>query len=500
MAWWHLSKDAAVDADTVSPSNDVDATAPVAEAWHRLRASVVHYRGEPVGTLAARDPEVAALNYDQVFTRDFAVSAFAFLMRGEVEIVRHFLEAAVELQAVAPHMACFKPGKGLMPASFKVVGGNGESTDERLEADFGEHAIARVAPVDSGMWWLILLRGYVRASGDHALAASPPFQRAIRLILDLALTARFDMFPTLLVPDGSFMIDRRMGVYGHPLDIQTLFFTALRSARELLDPHDDDGYRTAVTERLGHLLFHLRNHYWLDLARVNEIYRSRVEEYGADAANPFNIYPETIPSWLPAWLPDGGGYFAGNLGPGRIDYRCFLQGNLWAVISSLASESQAQAVMNLIESRWDDLVGEMPIKACFPALEGEAWRTVTGSDPKNVAWSYHNGGSWPFLLWLVAAAARKCGRPELARRALDVAGPRLAADGWPEYYDGRHGRLVGKEARRFQTWSIAGYLVATELVAHPEHLRLIAFDEEPEVAACANDAAKMMAQAMGEGR
>jgi len=59
---------------------------------------------------------------------------------------------------------------------------------------------------------------------------------------------------------------------------------------------------------------------------------------------------------------------------------------------------------------------------------------------------------------------------------------------------------VGREARRFQTWSIAGYLVADHLVDHPEHLAWITFDEEPEVTACANDAAQVMARAMGEGR
>lgn len=480
---------------------DKDAVAPGAssrveiekKAWQLLDKSVIRYRGQPVGTVAARDREAAALNYDQVFVRDFAVSAIAFLIRGETAIVRRFLEVVAEMQATQRHMTCFRPSRGMMPASFKVVDGDG---GERLEADFGEQAIARVAPVDSGMWWLILLRMYGQATGDRALAASAGFQRAIRLLLDLMLTARFDMFPTLLVPDGSFMIDRRMGVYGHPLDIQALFFTALRVARELLDS-DEDGYRTAVTERLGHLQFHLRNHYWIDLARINAIYRSRVDEYGEGATNPFNIQPESIPPWLPSWLPDDGGYFAGNLGPGCMDFRCFLQGNLWAVISSLASTKQAEAIMRLIEQRWDDLIARMPAKACFPAVEGDEWRVLTGSDPKNVAWSYHNGGSWPFLLWLIAAAAIKTGRTEMARRALEIAGPRLVADDWPEYYDGRQARLIGRQARRFQTWSIAGYLAAAGLLDRPDRLALIAFEEEPAVSACAADAAKMMAGATG---
>ena len=45
------------------------------------------------------------------------------------------------------------------------------------------------------------------------------------MILKLCLADGFDMFPTLLVTDGSCMIDRRMGIHGHPLEIQVFLFT-----------------------------------------------------------------------------------------------------------------------------------------------------------------------------------------------------------------------------------------------------------------------------------
>lgn len=45
-------------------------------------------------------------------------------------------------------------------------------------------------------------------------------QTGIKMILKLCLADGFDMFPTLLVTDGSCMIDRRMGIHGHPLEIQ----------------------------------------------------------------------------------------------------------------------------------------------------------------------------------------------------------------------------------------------------------------------------------------
>lgn len=442
-------------------------------AWQELKKSIIYYRGEPVGTVAARDPNSIDLNYNQCFTRDFAVSALAFLMRGETEMVRNFLTVLVELQSSEKHMDCFRAGQGLMPASFAV---KNSDKGEELIPDFGEYAIARVAPVDSGFWWLILLRAYVKAGGDVNLARQPEFQQAIKLIVALCLEPRFDMYPTMLVPDGGYMIDRRMGVYGYPFDIQALFFTALSAAQELLVEKNE--HHAAVTVRLTHLCHHLRRYYWLDMGRLNDIYRYKVEEYGKDIVNAFNIYPETIPPALMDWMPSEGGYFAGNLGPARMDFRYFAQGNLLAVVSSLATNEQSNRIMDLITHRWDDLIGHMPLKLCFPALEGRDWEIITGCDLKNRPWSYHNGGNWPFLLWLLAAAAQKTGRPELAQRALEIAAGRIAAEDWAEYFDGRDGRLVGKEARRFQSWSVAGFLTAQQLLADPTQLDILSFDEK----------------------
>jgi hypothetical protein len=75
------------------------------EAWRLLRRAVVSYCGEPVGTVAAEDPECTdALNYDQVFIRDFVPSALAFLMRGETDIVRNFLLHTLQLQVSTPFL------------------------------------------------------------------------------------------------------------------------------------------------------------------------------------------------------------------------------------------------------------------------------------------------------------------------------------------------------------------------------------------------------------
>ncbi|BAY09634.1 glycoside hydrolase 100 family protein [Calothrix sp. NIES-2098] len=445
------------------------------QAWELLEKSIVYYQGRPIGTIAAGEQLEIALNYDQCFIRDFVPSALLFLIKGRYDIVRNFLEETLKLQPTENLLNAYTPGRGLIPASFKVISADGQ---EYLEADFGEHTIARVTPVDSCLWWVILLYAYVKATKDINFALQPEFQQGIMLIMELCLATRFDMYPTLLVPDGACMIQRRLGIYGYPLEIQSLFYAALRAARKLLICAGDEEIVIGIDNRLPLLRDHIRNHYWIDRHRLNVIYRFKGEEYGQTAVNQFNIYADSIGyAKLALWLPKLGGYLAGNVGPSQLDTRFFSLGNLMAILCSLASDRQSQAIMNIIEEQWDDLVGEMPMKICFPAVEKEEYRIFTGCDPKNRPWSHHNGGSWPVLLWLLSAAAQKTGRTSLAHNAIEIAQSRLSEDEWPECYDGTRGLLIGKQARRYQTWTISGFLLAKELLRNPDYLELISFAE-----------------------
>ncbi|XP_015874861.2 alkaline/neutral invertase A, mitochondrial isoform X1 [Ziziphus jujuba] len=455
------------------------------EAWKLLRDAVVTYCGSPVGTMAANDPnDKLPLNYDQVFIRDFVPSALAFLLKGEGEIVRNFLLHTLQLQSWEKTVDCYSPGQGLMPASFKVrtVPLDENKSEEVLDPDFGESAIGRVAPVDSGLWWIILLRAYGKITGDYTLQERVDVQTGLKMILNLCLTDGFDMFPSLLVTDGSCMIDRRMGIHGHPLEIQALFYSALRCSREMLAVNDGSkNLVRAINNRLSALSFHIREYYWVDMKKINEIYRYKTEEYSTDAINKFNIYPEQIPSWLMDWIPEEGGYLIGNLQPAHMDFRFFMLGNLWSIVSSLGTPKQNAAILNMIEAKWDDLVGHMPLKICYPALEYEEWRITTGSDPKNTPWSYHNGGSWPTLLWQFTLACVKMGRSDLAQKAVALAEKRLPHDHWPEYYDTRTGKFIGKQSRLYQTWTIAGFLASKMLLENPEMASLLFWEEDYEL-------------------
>ncbi|PWA61038.1 plant neutral invertase family protein [Artemisia annua] len=107
---------------------------------------------------------------------------------------------------------------GLRQASLKIrtARHDGIKVEEVLDPDFGESAIGRVAP------------------------ETVDVQTGIKLILNLCFSNGLDMFPSLLVTDGSCMIYRRMGIHGNPLEIQV----TLRCAREMLA--SDEGSKNLV--------------------------------------------------------------------------------------------------------------------------------------------------------------------------------------------------------------------------------------------------------------
>jgi len=116
---------------------------------------------------------------------------------------------------------------------------------------------------------------------------------------------------------------------------------------------------------------------------LNEIYRYKTEEYSSDAINNFNIYPDQISQWLLDYLPHRGGYFIGNLQPVHIDFWWFTLENLWSICSALATKEQAEDILTLIEVKWEDLIGNMPLKITYLAMAEDEWNIFIGVDSKN---------------------------------------------------------------------------------------------------------------------
>lgn len=444
--------------------------------------AMVQIRGEWVGAIAAipksSDGTGGApdLNYGEIFIRDNVPVMIYLLTQEKYSAVRNFLETCLSLQSDHPQT------RGIFPTSFIEVNG-------QVVADYGQRAIGRVTSVDATLWWVILAYTYVQRSGDRAFALQPKLQQGLQQFLDLILHPTFRGAPTLFVPDGAFMIDRPLDVWGAPLEIQALLYGSLLSAAKLIEmalqeKTEDKGQNAEgdfftqnqatqfqnCLDYAHRLRRYLLKHYWITGKTVQVLRRRPTEQYGDEIENEYNIQTETIPHWLQDWLGDRGGYLIGNIRTGRPDFRFFSLGNCLGAIFDILSSRQQQALFRLISQNRKDLIAQMPLRICHPPLEDVDWREKTGYDRKNLPWCYHNAGHWPCLTWFfVVAVLRQQASTQdspLMAEMLDLLKysyrllvRQLPRQSWAEYFDGPTGSWMGQQARLYQTWTIVGFLL-----------------------------------------
>jgi hypothetical protein len=444
--------------------------------------ALVKLDGEFVGAVASipRNQNYQDLNYSEIFIRDNVPVMIYLLLEGKFEIVKHFLNTCLRLQS--EHFQT----RGIFPTSFVEIEG-------KLIADYGQRAIGRVCSVDASLWWAILSYIYVKRSGDRNWAATDKVQKGIQGLLNLILHPSFRDAPTLFVPDGAFMIDRALDVWGNPLEIQTLLYGALLSSVGLIQIDlEQKGYldeRSTIDLRhpenaligqqihrksyaiawLKRLRSYMLKHYWVNSNIVQTIRRRPTEEYGDRVANEYNIQTETIPHWLQEWLGDRGGYLIGNVRTGRPDFRFFTLGNCLGATFDLISTAQQRSLFHLMHQNQNALFAQMPLRICHPPLDDEDWRKKTGYDRKNLPWCYHNAGHWPCLFWFFAIATLRHKQRQasvdnvvidlLLQDNYEILLKRLPQQNWAEYFDGPNGVWVGQQARLYQTWTIVGFLL-----------------------------------------
>ena len=454
--------------------------------------ALVKLDGEFVGAIASipRDLDTQDLNYNEIFIRDNVPVMIYLLLEGKFEIVKHFLNTCLRLQSDQ-----FQT-KGIFPTSFVEIEG-------KLIADYGQRSIGRVCSVDASLWWVILAYIYVNKSGDRTWAATSQVQIGIQHLLNLILHPTFRDAPTLFVPDGAFMIDRALDVWGNPLEIQVLLYGALLSAvgliqidleekgyvntqssTDLCDPDLRDPKNALIGQQiyrksyaiawLQRLRSYMLKNYWVNSKIVQTIRRRPTEQYGDSVANEYNIQTETIPHWLQEWLGDQGGYLIGNVRTGRPDFRFFTLGNCLGATFDLISSEQQRSLFQLMHQNQSSLFAQMPVRICHPPLESEDWRKKTGYDRKNLPWCYHNAGHWPCLFWFftIATLRHKHRQSSVDNLVIDrllqdnyeLLVKRLPQQNWAEYFDGPNGVWVGQQARLYQTWTIVGFLLTHHLL------------------------------------
>lgn len=138
-------------------------------------------------------------------------------------------------------------------------------------------------------------------------------------------------------------------------------------------------------------------------------------------------------------------------------------GNLFAVAFGLADEEQTATILDYIDR--NQLDEPRPIRTIHPPIQPEDrdWREYYRTEHElNLPDQYHNGGSWPWVGGLYAAALVRAGRHEKARDTLyrlalmDKAG---RENEW-EFNEWFHGITGEPSGATDQAWSAGMYVYA----------------------------------------
>jgi hypothetical protein len=133
-------------------------------------------------------------------------------------------------------------------------------------------------------------------------------------------------------------------------------------------------------------------------------------------------------------------------------------GNLLAILSGVASESQTATILDFIERHG---MAQAPMASLKPVIEPghPDWRDYYGM--LNVPYHYHNGGVWPFIGGFYVVALVKGRRLEAAAYALDRLTELNRAGEFNEWHHGQTHQPMGVTC---QAWSAGMYLFARECV------------------------------------
>ena len=403
---------------------------PLVAEGHRRALEVVRACASEDGFLASTVDEA---NYRRVWGRDGSVMTLAALLGDDEELITAGLRTLRTL-------ARYQGPHGEIPS-------NVDPHTERVS--YGGTA----GRVDAGLWWTIaVVEAWRRGlAGDGFMdEMEGPLERYRALLGAWEYNGRGLLF---VPPTGDWADEYVQS--GYVLYDQVLYLQAQRGLAEVRRARVDAADHL-LDERVARLTHLIRANYWFDDDRdepPDDVYHRLLWRKGREAAGHC-----AGRHWMPFFSPLGYGT--------RFDAMAHALVSLFGV-SDDAQDAQVDAhledgrVVELDEDAW-------ALPAFDPVItpRDEYWDDLQMSFShtfKNEPYHYHNGGVWPLVAGLYAAAKAARGdreRAERYRRGVHAA-HRAERDGeawsFSEYLDGRDLEPAGTAPLG---WNAAAALIA----------------------------------------
>lgn len=387
----------------------------------------------PHGILASRPANAIGEkpSYDYLFPRDTAICVLGMLLSENTELLEL---ARISLDELTRSQS----GKGQFPHSY------------RLDSNRSEwwHPMS----MDSTLWWSIGVLKYVEKTGDYA------FLDKHRERLEKAFTWLIyqDTNNDYLLEQGEAAgWDDEMPRQGTVLYTNALWYWLVRLRIEVEGKKDLEDLKHKIYEGVNTFL-------WVH--KCDDHTGNYVPENNYTKNNYFSF---RIMEWINAQvvnLP----YYLGYVSHLSYEMRFDTFGNLLACISGLADTHKQKHITDFIFR--SGVNKPFPVKVLYPPIyPGEDdWRPYMAKGRQNYPWQYHNGGIWPFVggFWVIWLGMSD---HPLAKDELHHLAKANAHNNWEfnEYLHGQHGTPMGMT---YQSWSMAMYIAAYNVVVHSKHI------------------------------
>jgi sucrose-6F-phosphate phosphohydrolase len=299
--------------------------------------------------------------------------------------------------------------------------------------------VGRIASIDGGMWVIIALYNFVRATGELELLHrySEPLARAMTW-----LTAQDSNNDGLLeIPEAGDWTD----LFGHSYNVlydETLWYRSTVCYGLMLELRGDPLGAAEYLRRGQRIRGEILDNFWP---------RTRLDP------------SSRVPSFAQRQYSLGDTrYLLAQISPFGFSWRCDVWGNILAFLFNILDVARARTAF---EFMWGVGVNHpFPVRNLYPPVStgDPEWRPYFTVNLLNLPGHYHNGGIWPHVGGMWVRFVHRLGMRDLACRELvklaELNQCGLRSD-WEfnEWAHAETGRPMGK---RYQAWAAAAYLRA----------------------------------------
>lgn len=357
----------------------------------------------PEGVMAAtRTPAAESRRYTRLFGRDAAICALGMAVSGDRDLVEG---AARGLLTLGEHQA----DNGQIP---KYV------DPEQADSDFWY-----LGCIDATLWWLLAIRFVSRQhpASELEMRLRPQIDKAVTW-LHCQEHPRLKLLQQNEASDWADIMPRS----GFVLYTNALWWQVKREFE--LPGADQTRYH------FEHLFFPFSNH-------VPDYRRLRLlTHYVRRKAENRDLYLSFVN--FSFWGEEGDVF-----------------GNLLAMLFGLADDGHSERILRVLREK--NIHEPCPVRVVTSPIAPDdlLWRDYMARHRQNFAFSYHNGGCWPFVggfLVLVLAMRGKTAEAEEVMNGLAAANAR---NGW-EFNEWFHGETGEPGGMAGQSWNAAMFLLA----------------------------------------